>query len=72
MIYLKTEVWSSLTDETEWRSNMYLHDNIESLVWHGVEHLVECEPGVVHNVVNFSPFSTWYKENDVVGLNEWV
>ena len=45
-----------MTDETEWRSDMYLHDNIESLVWHGVEHLVECEPGVVHDVVNFAPF----------------
>ena len=57
IIYLKTEVGSSLTDETEWSSDMYLQDNIESVVWHGVEHIVECEPGVVHDVVNFAPFS---------------
>ena len=56
-IYLKTEVGSSLTDETEWGSDMYLQDNIESVVWHGVELLVECEPGVVHDVVDFAPFS---------------
>jgi hypothetical protein len=36
---------------------MYLHDNIESVIWHGVKHFVECEPGVVHDVVNFTPFS---------------
>jgi len=55
--YLKTEVGSSLTDETEWSSDMYLQDNIKTVIWRGVDHLVECEPGVIHDVVNFAPFS---------------
>jgi hypothetical protein len=55
--YLKTEVGSSLADETEWSSDMYFHDNIKSVIWRGVNHLVECEPGVVHDVVNFPPFT---------------
>lgn len=57
MTNLKTEVGSSLTDETEWSSNMYLHDDIESVVWCGMDHLVECEPSIVHDVIDFAPFS---------------
>jgi hypothetical protein len=36
---------------------MYLHNDIESVVWRSVNHLVECEPSIVHDVVNFAPFS---------------
>ena len=57
IIYFKTEVGSGLADETERCSDMNLQDNIKSVVWHSMCHLVECEPGIIHNVVNFAPFS---------------
>ena len=59
MTYLKTGVGSSLTDEVEWSSDMYLHDNIGSIIGHGVGHLVECEPGVIHDMVDFTSFSKY-------------
>ena len=73
---LKTEVGNGLTDETEWRSDMYLHDNIEShgVVWHGVYHLVECEHSatVVHAFTTRASFSIYSIKKNEVGSDEWV
>lgn len=54
---LDTEVRGSLTDKTEWSPDMNLHNNVESVVWRGVDHLVERKAGVVHDVINLAPFS---------------
>ena len=46
-----------MTDEAEWGTNMNFHDNVKGIIRGGMQHLVECESGVVDNVVDLSPFA---------------
>lgn len=45
-----------MTDEAKWGTDMNLHDNVKGFIRGGVQHLVECESGIVDNVVDLSPF----------------
>lgn len=45
-----------MTNEAEWGTDMNLHDNVKGFIRGCVQHLVECESGVVDNVVDLSPF----------------
>ena len=45
-----------MTDEAEWGTDVNLHDNVKGFIRGCVYHFVECESGVVDNVVDFSPF----------------
>lgn len=42
---LDAHIWGSRSNESEGRANVDLHDDIERVVLHHVQHFVECEAG---------------------------
>ena len=56
LFWLQAEVRRCLADEAERRADVDLEDDVERLVRRRVQHLVECEPCVVHYVVNLAEF----------------
>lgn len=62
---LDTEVWCSLSNEAERRTNMNLHDDVKGVVRCCVQHLVEGESGIVYNMVDLAVFAALRKHSDL-------
>ena len=55
---LDAHVRSRCAHEPEGRTDVHLDDDVESIIWCGVEHTIVGEPGVVHDVVQFAILPT--------------